>query len=176
MGLLNGDEARAGKKSKKGKWSLKSLFASNLRSMTLPRNPSELAPGQHTPSSSPQAAAPAAGTLPLPATPPAARQPASPEAAAGPAASPASPPAAAAGAVGSSEEDLGLAGRGLVVQVIQARRLRAADSNGLSDPYVIVKVSQARQAGGRAAGGQAGREGGNSVEGRKARITHYQRQ
>ena len=143
MGLLSGDETRAGKKSKKGKWSLKSLFASNLRSNTLPRELSEPAPGQRTPAS-PQAAAPVAGTSPLPATPSAARQPASPAAAASPGASP------AAGVAGSSEEDLGLAGRGLVVQVIQARRLRAADSNGLSDPYVIVKVSQA--------GGQAGRK------------------
>lgn len=76
MGLLSGDETRAGKKSKKGKWSFKSLFASNLRSKTLPRELSEPAPGQRTPSS-PQAAAPVAGISPLPATPSAARQPGS---------------------------------------------------------------------------------------------------
>lgn len=41
---------------------------------------------------------------------------------------------------GGLQEGQGSGGRSLMVQVIGARRLRAADSNGFSDPYCVVRV------------------------------------
>ena len=150
MGPPTSDDKKAGRTSKKGKWSFKSLFATSLRSSTLPRDPAAAGLAQRAPSS-PQAAAARAAASSPPAPPQAAGQASLAAAAASSAAaSPAAVAAEAAVAAGSSgapQAGLALAGKGLVVQVIQARRLRAADSNGLSDPYVIVKVSPAEKTG-----------------------------
>lgn len=99
------------------------------------------APGTFvTPPSSPNAAAAAANG---PAG--SGASPASPNAAAAAANGPASsgaPPASVAGAAAASPAGAasGSGPRCLMVQVIAARKLRAADSNGLSDPYCLVKV------------------------------------
>lgn len=119
----------------------KRLFTKGIRSRSAGRI---VADAEGSPSHS------SAATASVPATPhgaPAAfvTPPSSPTAAevatSGPARSDAAPAAGnAAAAASPAGAASGSGPRSLMVQVIAARRLRAADSNGLSDPYCLVKV------------------------------------
>lgn len=124
---------------RKGRWSLRAFVARGLRSHTLPR-------AKAVSDESLQAS----GTLSdsVPATPQSAAGAANASIEAVGAAAEAAAltaetlgsqalPAVWAGAASGLE---GLEGKSLMVQVVQARRLRPADSNGLSDPYCVVKV------------------------------------
>lgn len=119
----------------------KRLFTKGIRSRSAGRI---VADAEGSPSHS------SAATASVPATPhgvpaPFVTPPSSPTAAevatSGPASSDAAPAAAAAAAAASPAGAASGSGpHSLMVQVIAARRLRAADSNGLSDPYCLVKV------------------------------------
>lgn len=122
-------------KKKKGRWSFQSLFKPSLhhKSFRNPRAgvrpvlpPRVAANGVHTPGQ---------GSPPTPPSLAPGKQPSS-DAGEGPVAGTTPQPGSATAAAAAHP----LAGRSLVVQMLGARRLRAADSNGLSDPYVVVKV------------------------------------
>lgn len=124
------------KKKKKGKRKslFRSLFSSNLRSRSVGQLLDPTAappPDAQQPQQQPLAEQPRESTSSPPATP---CRPSTP---------PSTPPSAARvpDDLAADEPGGGATGpRALMVQVIQARRLRAADSNGLSDPYCVVKV------------------------------------
>lgn len=126
---------------------LKRLFSSGLRSRSVGRLVASEGDGSASPDSPPATPATGAGAATPPFATPAA---ATPEGQDGAAATPAASPAAAAAAAtptgspsgAASPSTFGGGAKSLMVQVIAARRLRAADSNGLSDPYCLVKVRQ----------------------------------
>lgn len=121
---------------KKGRWSIKSLLNPGLRHRSF--RDARGARGASLASLSPEPESPApAAALGAPATPPSTSPGVQQSSDAGDSGQGS---AAISGSAAAAAAAHPLAGRSLVVQVLQARRLRAADSNGLSDPYCVVKV------------------------------------